>query len=69
MKRVSPNLNGMHHIKHLDIDGKIARKWLLKKQDVMCGLNSDYSGYSPVAGRCECRNESLCHVKGEKFLD
>jgi hypothetical protein len=34
-----------------------------------CGVDSSGSGYGPLAGCCEYRNEPLDSIKGSEFLD
>ena len=43
-------------------------KWILKKQDGRCGLDSSGSGYRQVVGFCENGKKPVGSIKGGNFL-
>jgi hypothetical protein len=44
-------------------------KWISKKQDVRCGLDSSGSGQDPMKGSYENGKEFSCFIKGGALLD
>jgi hypothetical protein len=52
------NLGGRTYVEDLAVDEIVMLEWMLGEIMVeMCGLDSSSSGYAPVAGSFECRNE------------
>jgi hypothetical protein len=44
-------------------------KYTVKKQDVVCGLDSSVSGWGSVLGSCEYHNEFMGSNKHGEFLE
>jgi hypothetical protein len=53
------------HLEDQGVVGKIGSEWILGGLDWGCGLDSTGSGLGPVAGCCECGDETSCSCSTE----